>query len=232
MLCRRIALVTVLALGLIGGCTSSPDTTGPMPDGRQLATESAESLRQLCSVRFSFGVSGTVPGLDVREVTGHAVLDGSRYGWARGEADIQRATEREQVEFLLQGESIRLTDEQGEVTERPVPAPYYPDAILDADGGLPELMTSATMLETEGTEELGEVSTYRIDGKLAAQVVSQLIPGIRSDVSVKFWVREQQPHELVRVWMQIPPRQPKQGAVMLELALSEHNQPVPGGPAT
>lgn len=232
MLCRRIALVTVLALGLIGGCTPSPDTTGPMPDGRQLVTRSAESLRQLHSVRFSFGVNGTVPGLDVREVTGHVVLDGSRYGWARGKADVQYATERAQIEFLLNGESIRLTDEQDGSTERPVPAPYYPAAIFDPDSGLPELMTSATMLETEGTEKLGEVPTYRINGKIAVEAVSRLVPGIQSDVDVKFWVREQQPHELVRVWMQIPPRQPKQGAVMLELALSEHNRPVPGAPAT
>lgn len=230
MLCRRIALVTGLALGLIGGCTSSPDTTGPMPDGRQLVTESAETLRQLRSVHFSFGVSGIVPGLNVSEATGHAVLDGSRYGWARGTADVQRATERTQVEFLLRGESLRLTDEQGEVTERPVPAPYYPAAFLDSESGLPALLTSATKLETEGTEELGEVVAYRVDGKIAAEVVSRLIPGITSDVSVKFWVREQRPRELVRVWMQIPPRQPKQGAVMLELALSEHNEPVPGAP--
>jgi lipoprotein LprG len=232
MLCRRIALVAVLALGLTGACSPAPDTTGPLPDGSQLVTEAAESLTKLRSVRFAFGTSGTVPGLDIREITGHAVVDGSRFGWARGEADLQRATEREQVDFLLQGESVRLTDEQGDTTERPVPAPYYPAAILDADHGLAELMRRATGVETEGKEDLGEVQAFRINGSVPAEVVSMLVPGIQSAVDVKFWVSRQQPHELVRLWMQIPPLQPKQGAVMLELALSEHNVPVPGAPGS
>lgn len=230
MFSRRIALVTVLALGLTGACTPAPDTTGPLPDGRQLVTEAAESVAQLRSVRFTFGASGTVPGLDVREVTGRAVVNGSRYGWARGEADLQRLTEREQVDFLLEGETVRLTDERGDTTERPVPAPYYPAAILDPDHGLAGLMADTTELETEGKEDLGEVSTFRINGSVAADVISQLVPGIQSDVDVKFWVSRQQPRDLVRLWMQIPPRQPNEGAVMLELELSEHNAPVSGAP--
>lgn len=232
MLRRRIALVTVLALGLTGACSPAPDTTGPLPDGTRLVQESAEFVEQLRSVRFAFGTSGTIPGLNIREVTGHAVVDGSRFGWARGEADLQHVTEREQVEFLLRGESVRLTDEQGDVTERPVPAPYYPAAFLDADHGLADLMRRTTGLETEGKEDIEEVSTFRINGSVPAEVVSVLVPGIRSDVNVKFWVDRQQPHALVRLWMQIPPQQPKEGAVMLELALSEHNAPVSGAPTS
>jgi lipoprotein LprG len=53
-----------------------------------------------------------------------------------------------------------------------------------------------------------------------------VVPGIKSDVDVKFWVDQAESHQLMRVWMQVPPSQPNEGAVMLELALSKQNVPV------
>ena len=66
----------------------------------------------------------------------------------------------------------------------------------------------------------------RVAAKIPKGVISSVVPGIKSDVDVKFWVDQAESHQLMRVWMQVPPSQPNEGAVMLELALSKQNVPV------
>ncbi|GAB3498617.1 LppX_LprAFG lipoprotein [Amycolatopsis cihanbeyliensis] len=226
MLCRRTALVTALALGLLAGCASSPDTTGPLPEGRGLVAAAADRLAELRSVRFTLGVSGTVPGMNIRNLEGAASTEGGEFGWASGTADVQDGLERVEYEFLLQGDTLYLTGNEGSRWEEPVPARYAPATVLAPETGLRQLLTSARELETEGREELEEVEAFRVNGAVSREVVSELVPGIQSDVDLKFWVTAEQPRDLVRVWMQIPPRKPNEGAVMLELALTEHNLPV------
>ncbi|SFQ74052.1 lipoprotein LprG [Amycolatopsis arida] len=231
--CRRIAVGIVLVLGLLGGCTSSPDTTGPLPDAGELVRASAESLTQLRSVSFTFKVNGSVPGLDVREVSGTATRDGGRYGRAAGEADIQRRLDRAEVEFLLDGERLWLTglgDQPEQRVEWPVPVGYAPATLLDPERGLRTLLTGATGLETEGSEPLNGVDTFRVAGELPHPVIARLVPGVHTGVDVKFWVSEAPTRHLMRIWVQVPPRQPNEGAVMLELGLTDHNQPPPPTP--
>ncbi|WP_216214458.1 LppX_LprAFG lipoprotein [Amycolatopsis aidingensis] len=226
MLCRRTALVIALALGLLAGCTSSPDTTGPLPEPKGLVSAAADRLAELRSVRFSLGLSGTVPGLNIRSMEGAASVAGGEFGWASGTADVQDELERTEYEFLLQGDTLYLTDKEGTRHERPVPTRYAPASVLAPETGIRRLLTSATELETEGKEELDEVEAFRVAGAVRREVISALVPGIQSDVDVKFWVTTAQPRDLVRVWMQIPPRKPNEGAVMLELSLTGHNTPV------
>ncbi|PXY37449.1 LppX_LprAFG lipoprotein [Prauserella flavalba] len=224
MVSRRI-LLAVLALGLLTGCTS-PDTSGPLPDGATLVDDSAKALRDLESVRFDFRVSGAIPGLSIRAVDGVAQRSDGRYGYARGDADVQRHTDRAQYEYLLAGDRLRLTDRDGDQVEQAVPEQFVPARILDPKHGLYQLLTHATALKTETSEELDDVTAYRVNGELPRKVVSQLVPGIQADVDVKFWVSEQPNRNLLRLWIQVPPRQKNEGSVMLELALSDHNRPV------
>ncbi|WP_199433831.1 LppX_LprAFG lipoprotein [Qaidamihabitans albus] len=224
MLFRRIALV--LLLGALGGCTSAPDTAGPLPDGGSLVAASADALRDLRSVSFEFAVSGAIPGLAVREVTGEAARGEGAHGFAHGDVDVQHTDERAQYEFRVDGGTLYLTGSDDEHTEQPVPAGFDPARLLDPEDGLRSLLTGATNLRTESREKLGEVATYRVTGELPEHVVSALVPGIRSDAHVKFWVAEAAGRHLRRIWIQVPPRQPNEGAVTLELALSDHNAPV------
>ncbi|MCU1682982.1 MAG: hypothetical protein JWQ81_3721 [Amycolatopsis sp.] len=227
MLRRRSALAVLLVVGLLGGCSSSQlDTSGPLPDGHGLVTESANALTGLRSVRFTFSSSGVIPGLPIRQVEGDATLDGGPGGAAKGQADMQESINRFQLTYVLTGNKLYLTPKSGPVETVPAPAGFTPASLLEPDGALHKLLTSATGMQTEASELLGSVQTYRVAAKVSKAVISSIIPGIQSDVDVKFWVAENAPKELMRMWVQIPPVESNEGATMLELALSNHNVPV------
>ncbi|WP_020667927.1 LppX_LprAFG lipoprotein [Amycolatopsis nigrescens] len=232
MHCRRIAGVVLLVLGLLGGCASSPDTRGPLPDAPGLVTAAASTLQGLHSVRFRLGVSGSIPGLDLRMLEGQASRDGGPYGRAQGRGDVQLDNERVKVDYLLSGDTVYLTEGNGERTQLPAPAGFAPATVLDPERGLHRLLVGAEQLKTEGREKLENVPTYRLTGRISRAVVSGLVPGIGADVDVKFWVTESEPRELRRIWLQVPPRQPSEGAVMVELSLSEQNLPLTATPTS
>jgi lipoprotein LprG len=231
MLRRGTAGIFLLILALACGCAATPDTRGPLPEGSALVAAAAATFDGLRSIQFDFSVSGTIPGLDVREVKGQASREGGPYGTAVGQADMQESTNRFELSFQITGETLRVTDQHGVQTEKPVPEYYNPVALLDPGTGLPKLLKDATGLVTEAKEDVKGVATYRVTGELAKNVVSSVLPGIQSDVDVKFWVTQSEPRNLVRVWMQVPPRQANEGAVMLELALSGPNLPISTTPA-
>lgn len=226
MLRRRTAGVLALTLALASGCAASPDTRGPLPEAQGLVTVAAASFDQVRSIQFDLGVSGTVPGFDVREVKGQASRDGGPYGTATGQADMQESTNRFELGFQIVGDRLRLSNQHGLRTEEPVPPEYRPVLLLGPDSGLPKLLKSATGLKTEAKEDVLGVRTYRVTGQLAKKAVAEMLPTVWTDVVVKFWITQSEPRTLVRVWMQLPPRQPNEGAVMLELALSGVNLPV------
>ena len=217
---RRTAGVLLLLLALACGCSASPDTRGPLPDASTLVSAAAATFDQIRAFQFDFSVSGNIPGLDIREVKGQASRDGGPYGSATGQADMQESTNRFELSFAIAGDKLRLTNAKGVPTEDPVPAQYNPVALLDPARGLPNLLRSASNLKTETREDVKGVATYRVTGELAKDAIARVVPAIQSDVDVKFWVTQAEPRNLVRVWMQVPPQQPNEGAVMLELALS------------
>ncbi|HVW40648.1 MAG TPA: LppX_LprAFG lipoprotein [Amycolatopsis sp.] len=220
MLRRRTAGVLLLLVALMCACSASPDTRGPLPDAGVLVTAAAATFDQIRAFHFDFSVSGTIPGLDIREVKGQAGRDGGPYGSATGQADMQESTNRFELTFAIAGDTLRLTDAKGVQTEEPVPAAYNPVALLEPAKGLPNLLRSASDLKTETKEDVQGVATYRVTGELAKDAIASVVPAIHSDVDVKFWVTQAEPRTLVRVWIQVPPRQPNEGAVMLELGLS------------
>ncbi|WP_158885571.1 LppX_LprAFG lipoprotein [Amycolatopsis anabasis] len=230
MFCRRILPVVLLILGGLAGCTSSPDTSGPLPDGKGLVTAAAAAVDGLRSARFRFGVSGNIPGLEVREIEGRASRDGGPHGVAKGRADVQESTERFDVDYVLAGDTLYLTSGDGTRERRPVPAEFSPAAVLDPARGLRRLLLGVTGAKTEGREALDKVPAFRVTGKLGKDVISAVVPGIQADVDVKFWVSQAESRDLLRVWMQVPPQQPSEGAIMLELSLSELNVPVTVAP--
>jgi lipoprotein LprG len=187
---------------------------------------SAKALAGLRSVRFTLGVSGDVPGLPIRQIAGDATLDGSPQGTAKGRADVQESVNRFQLDYVLEGDKLYVTDKNGKHQEFPAPAVFTPAALLRTGGGLYRLLTKATDMQTEIEEKVNGVDTYRVGAKLSKAVISSVVPGIQSDVDIKFWVEKAATRRLMRVWLQIPPAKPNEGAIMLELALSNLNVPV------
>src|SRR5439155_21315673 len=151
---------------------------GPLPDGGELVSAAAASFDTVRSVRFDFSVSGTIPGLDVREVKGQADRD----GLASGQADVQQSTNRFELTFLVNGSTLYLTDKKGNRTQQPAPATYNPSLLLDPSRGLPRFLHNATAVKTETKEDVNGIATYRVTGELARDVVASFVPGIQSNV--------------------------------------------------
>ncbi|QWF79063.1 LppX_LprAFG lipoprotein [Amycolatopsis sp. CA-230715] len=214
---RRALPVLALTLGLVGACSASPDTSGPLPRGTDLTGSAAEALKNLNGTRFRLGLSGMIPGLPIRSIEGTANRDGT----GSGRADVQESAEKfSDVTYTVAGRVATVSGKNAPPRTLAVPAQYDPATLLGPDKGLRRALLAATGVTTEAKEPLNKVDAYRLTGKLAGPVISQLIPGITADVDVKFWVREAEPHDLMRIWMQVPPYKPSEGAVMLELSLS------------
>ncbi|EID53504.1 LppX_LprAFG lipoprotein [Saccharomonospora xinjiangensis] len=225
MLPRRLALNLVAALVVsasLPACTANPDNSGPLPGAEGLVNAAEGALEELASVAFEFRLTGAVPGLQVREVEGVADRGRGPNGSATGEADAQLLTERVRYSFVVEGNTLSLTEQDGTTVRRPVPADYAPARLLDPATGIRQLLAEATNLTTETREELDDIETYRIGGELRHEVVSALLPGVHDDVDVKFWIADGS-HRLMRVWVQVPPRKKNEGATQLELALTRHN---------
>ncbi|AXB44869.1 LppX_LprAFG lipoprotein [Amycolatopsis albispora] len=218
MFSRRL-LGLLMLTGLLGGCAASPDASGPLPDAAGLVREAAAAVGRLDAVHFKFGISGMLEGLDVLDVEGDARRDGGPHGSATGRAAVQEENDRVDYRFQLAGDAFTLTDAQGATRPAAMPS-FTPAMLLDASRGLPRLLDGATALRTETKEKLAELDTYRIDGQLPREVIAAVVPSIQSDVDVKFWVEQAATRNLARVWLQVPPRQPNEGAIMLELALT------------
>ncbi|MEU3625859.1 hypothetical protein BS329_23735 [Amycolatopsis coloradensis] len=220
MRCRHLVPVLLLSIGLIGGCAGSP----PLPSAPEFVSAAADSLVSLRSVRFTLGVNGVVTGLPVRGLDGEISLEGG----AVGNADLQDDFERMKVKYRLSGSEITLSGPGGERVIS-ASAPYTPQAMLGAEGGLRRLLTGATELKGERWERVQDTDSFRIGAKVPAAVIGGIVPEIRSDVFVKLWISKDEPRRLMRVWVQVPPTRPEDFAVMLELALTGHDAVVVGG---
>lgn len=244
---RRILVVITAVLLLVAGCTSSPEAPESDPPGASLVRDASAALRDVTSVRFDLRTQGALAGFPIRSIEGVA----TRAGWARGEVDLQLPDGRMQYEYELgdrpetspsgaptstardggsaaaaHDRTVTLTDADDVTTTAVVPERFTPQHLLARDGGLRDLLGDATELSTESREDIGDVPTYRVSGTLPQADISELLPGVPDDVAVKFWVTDNPERTLLRVWLQVPPAKPNQGATMIELGLSEHNQPV------
>lgn len=229
MLRARSASLVALALVLVCACSASPDARD-LPAASDLVSAASVTLGGLHSIQYDFSVSGTIPGLDVREIKGWASRDGEPYGSSTGQADMQESTNRFELSYQITGDQLVLTRSDGTRTQQPVPPEYRPRTLFDQAHGLPKLLTAATGVKTETKEDVKGVQAYRVTGELGKDVVAGVLPEVQSDVDVKFWVTQTEPRTLVRVWVQVPPRQPNEGAVMIELGLSEPNAPASATP--
>lgn len=222
-------LPVVLVLGLLTGCAGESEPPPRRPDGAKLVAESARDLATVRSVRFTFTVTGRIPGFRIRSASGVA----SARGWANGTVDVQHGLEHTEYRFTLKQDSVVLTDGTGGPRRRPAPEGFLPGTLLSTGSGIGELLRKATKLRTETTEVLHGVETFRVTGKLDKSALATLIPGVWADATVKFWVAKAPGHRLRRIWIQLPPRKPNVGVVAIQLALSKPTEPVrPTQPST
>lgn len=206
---RRFLLVTLaLVATLTTACSSDdqPADTGSLPDGAGLLKEAAAATADIKSAHFTLTVNGEIPDLPVKSAEGDLTREGSAAGAAKGTISMTLAGSLFEGEFVLVDDALYIKGPTGGWTELPasmVRNLYDPAAILDPDRGVAKVLASVRNAKTEGTEDIDGVSTYRVKGRVAQDVVSKLVPGISSDVDITFWVRQDGGHQPVKATVQV-----------------------------
>ena len=199
---RLLAAVLGLVMASTVACSSEPDSTGPLPDGAALLRDAAETSKGITSTHFSLVVTGMLKAIPVQSIEGDLTKDGGPGGAAKGT-------------FQNMGDASRI---------------YDPSTILDPDRGLAKLISAVAAPKTEGRETVNEVSALRVAGTVSKDVVAGIVPGVTADVEVKLWLREDNGHLPVRLWLQVPPETQGAGPTSVEVNLSDVGKPVTVAP--
>jgi lipoprotein LprG len=223
---RRILFVTLaLTTAFATACSSSdspPSDGGSLPDGAGLLKDAAASMANVKSAHFTLTVNGDMPDLPVKKAEGDLTREGGEGGAAKGTVSMELMGSLFEGDFVLVDNSVHIKGPTGGWTKLPaslVRNVYDPAAILDPDRGVAHVLESARNAKTEGTEDIDGVSTYKVTSKVTKDVVSQLVPGIKSDVDVTFWVRQDRGHQPVKASV-------KAGAPTVDVTLSDIDKQV------
>jgi lipoprotein LprG len=223
MLKRRLLIG---ALGLVAAFTVACSSE-PLPDGAALLRESAEASKAVKSAHFALAVNGKIDAIPVQRIDGDLTKEGGPGGAAKGIAKVEFGGFLVEGEFVLVDRVLYFKGPTGTFQQLGDASRLYdPSTILDPDKGMAKVLASVSGATTEGTETINDVETYRVAGKVSKDVIAAIVPGVATDVDVKFWLQQEGRHLPVRAWVQLPPAQPGAGASSVELTLSELDKPV------
>jgi lipoprotein LprG len=222
---RRILLVTLALTTAFATACSSDDSTGDggsLPDGAGLLKDAAASTAEVKSAHFTLTVNGEVPDIPVKKAEGDLTREGSKGGAAKGTVSMELLGSLFEGDFVLVDDSLFIKGPTGGWQKLPaalVRNLYDPAAILDPDRGVAKVLGNVQNPKTEGTEDIDGVSTYRVTGRVAQDVVSSLVPGVSSDVDITFWVKQDAGHQPVKASV-------KMGKATVDVTLSDIDKQV------
>ncbi|SDJ45715.1 lipoprotein LprG [Actinokineospora alba] len=229
MVTRRIFLgALALTAALAAGCTSDTDAPGgaSLPDGAALMKDAAAATRDVRSAHFSLKVNGTVAAIPVQNAEGDLTREGGPSGAAKGTVKLTLMGQLIEGEFVLVDDSLYIKGPTGGFQKYPAALTsnlYDPSAILNPDKGIANVLAQVKDPKTEAKEDVDGVSTYRVKGRGAQDVVSAIVPGVTSDVDVTFWLREDTKLP-VKAQVKLPTADG--GEATVDLTLSDVGKPV------
>jgi len=188
-------------------------------DGRAFGDVDMQLPTERVQYEFAMGQDRATPPAGARDTEPGTDPNSGTEGTGTGDTGTQDTEDAKDTE-------VTLTDSEDETTTASLPERFTPGSLLGRDGGLRALLGDATDLSTESREDIDDVPAYRVSARIPQDKMSELLPGVPGDVAAKFWVSDDADRTLLRVWLQVPPRTPNEGAVLIELGLTEHNQPV------
>ncbi len=191
---RRILFVTLALTTAFASACSSSDTPaggGSLPDGAGLLKDAATSTANIKSAHFTLTVNGDVPDLPVKKAEGDLTREGSNGGAAKGTVSMKLLGDLFEGDFVLVDDSLYIKGPTGGWQKLPA---SMVRSLYDA---------SVRNAKTEGTEDIDGVSTYRVTGRVAKDVVENLVPGVKSDVDITFWVKQDGDHQPVKASVKI-----------------------------
>jgi lipoprotein LprG len=222
----RIVLAGVAVAGLVTGCSDDPPAASPTSaDGAAVLKDSATAAKEIKSAHFTLKIDGEIPSLSVHSAEGDLSTEGGPSGSAKGKVNMDLLGQLFEGEFVLVGDKIYIKGATGGYQDLPaslVSAVYDPAALLSADRGISKVLSSVQNPKTEGKETVDGVSAIKVSGRVEKGIVSSIVPGIKTDVDVTLWVREDNKQPL-KASIKIPADGKTATA---EITLSDINKPV------
>src|SRR5271168_1041505 len=172
---NRHRLLAVLAsftfaATLIAGCSfKSSNSGGPLPDATTLVKQSADSTKNLKSAHLVLSVTGKIPGLPVKTLTGDLTTAPSTA--AQGNAQLTYLGQDISADFVVVDGQLytnaltpgsQTMDDVGPASEI-----YDPSAILNPDTGVADVLANFTDAKAEGREQISDQTTVRISGNVS-----------------------------------------------------------------
>jgi lipoprotein LprG len=215
---KRLVVLGVLGLVAVSGCSSSDKTDGggPLPDGASLLKDAAAAAKPINSAHFTMKVNGQVADLPVKELSG----DLNKNGDAKGNAKLDQLGSTFEVEFVVVDKVIYIKGITGSWQKFGNAADVFDtSAILDPDRGIAKMLSSVQDPRTEAKEDVNGTSTYRVAGKVSKDGLT-FVPGIKTDVSGKVWVKSDGNHQPVKANVEVSPGN------SVDIVLSDVDKPV------
>jgi len=226
-LLNLFGLVMIMAFGSAAACSSSPDISGPLPDGRTLIQDAVEASKLIKSAHFSLSVYGNVAGLGTQNAYGELARADNSPGAGIGYAEVIQSDQRVMAEFTLINGIIYVKDSNGQFVSHGDAANVYDfSVILSPNQGISKVISAVELPKVEGRETVNDVQAYRVGGKVPPDAIHDLLPGSTSAAEVKLWLRTEGSHLPVKLWIQLPPDKPGAGANAVTFNLSDVDKPV------
>ena len=193
-----------LATALVAGCSSgSTQSGGPLPDANTLIKQSTDVTRNVKSAHLVLTVSGKVPGLPIKVLSGD--LTTAPATAAQGNTTLTLGGSDIQADFaVIDGELYAtLTPNKwsdfGKATDV-----YDVSVILNPDNGLANALANFGNAKAEGRETINGQTTIKISGNVTADAVNKIAPpfGASGPVPATVWIQETGDHQLVQANLQ------------------------------
>lgn len=204
---RRRSFLAVLAVlaaltlvtALVGGCSSSKQSSAPLPDATTLLKQSSQSTKNLKSVHLGLSVDGKVKGLPLKTLDGDLAIAPDTA--AKGEAKIIVAGSDVDAKFVVYDKILYAALTPNKWTDfGPAANIYDPSSILNPETGLANVLDHFTNAKAEGRETVNGQDTVRVTGKVPAPTVNQLAPQLHATdlMPATAWIQEKGDHQLVK----------------------------------
>jgi lipoprotein LprG len=225
---RRLSAVLAslsIATALIAGCSFKSSTSGgPLPDAATLVKQSADSTKNLKSAHLVLTVTGKIPGLPVKTLTGDLTTSPSTA--AQGNAQLSYLGQDISADFVVvDGDLYTNALNPGDKTMTDVgPASqiYDPSALLSPDTGVADVLANFTDAKAEGRDQISGQTTVRVSGNVSPDAVNKIASNFKATkpVPATVWIVESGDHQLAQVSLQY-----SQGNT-IQMTLSNWGQPV------
>jgi lipoprotein LprG len=222
---RRCLFAMLAVLGILttlaAGCSSSKQSSKPLPDATDLVQQSSQATKNVKSVHLVLSVTGKIQGLPIKTMTGDLTIDPSTA--AKGNTTITFAGSDIDAQFVVFDGVLyaALTPNKWD-DFGPAADIYDVSTILNPNTGLANILANLTDAKTEGRENIDGQDTVRISGKVPVTAVNGIAPKLKATqpLPTTVWIQENGDHELVRVQLE------QSAANSLQMTLSNWNQPV------